>query len=267
MGSSVAVAPTGRIMIAGSIGIGTGVLADQDAAVIALTSDRARIATFGGSDGIATVDVAGDRDLGEGVDVQPDGRVVMVTTSFRSDGKSVMGVVRLTENGSLDATFSQDGRVVITFRNDVESWGGSTGSDVEVNATTGEISVGGSVTNGTAEDEGPYFAVARLDRSGTVLRRWTTLTVGYFAGVRGIDLIGRDVVAVGWIRESEAECCGWLVARFGSVEYGRKVFMPDDGRLGAFDVSIVGAKAYVVGSAESVVNGQFREGAIARFIA
>jgi uncharacterized delta-60 repeat protein len=270
IGSSVAAAPSGRVIIAGSTGVepGTGPVTDQDAAVIALTSSGSRVGTFGGSDGIATVDVAGDRDQGEGVDVQPDGRIVMVTTSTRAvDDMSLVGVVRLTQGGAPDPTFSQDGRVVITFRNDVASWGGATGADVKANATTGEVSVGGSVTTGTDEDSGPYFAVARLDRSGTVLRRWTSQDVGHFAAVRAIDLIGRDVVAVGWLRDSVADCCGWLVARFGSTAYANPVWLPGDYNSGAFDVSVEGGKAYVVGSAEATVNGQWRRGAITRFVA
>jgi uncharacterized delta-60 repeat protein len=270
IGNSVAVSPTGQIVIAGATGAdpATGSAANRDAAVIALTSTGSRVGTFGGSDGIATADVAGDRDLSEGIDVQPDGRIVVVTTSIRaSDDMSLMGVVRFTQGGALDLTYSQDARVVITFRNDVESWGGATGADVKVNASTGEVSVGGSVTTGTDEDTGPYFAVARLDQTGTVLRRWTSQGVGHFAAVRAIDLIGRDVVAVGWLRDSVADCCGWLVARFGSTAYASTVWLPGDYNSGAFDVSVEGGKAYVVGSAEATVNGQWRRGAIARFIA
>jgi len=191
-----------------------------------------------------------------------------VTTSIRAaDDMSLMGVVRFTQGGAPDPMFSQDGRVVITFRNDVESWIGATGADAKVNATTGEVSVGGSVATGTDEDTGPHFAVARLDGSGTVLQRWTSQAVGHFAAVRAIDLIGRDVVAVGWLRDSVADCCGWLVARFGSTSYANTVFLPGDYNSGAFDVSVEGGKAYVVGSTEATVSGQSRRGAIARFVA
>jgi uncharacterized delta-60 repeat protein len=269
IGSSVAAAPSGRVIIAGSTGVepGTGPVTDQDAAVIALTSSGSRVGTFGGSDGIATVDVAGDRDQGEGVDVQPDGRIVVVTTSIRAaDDMSLMGVVRFTHDGALDLTFSQDARVVITFRSDVEDWGGSAGSDVVVNPSTAEISVGGVVSYGSNDDFGYSFAVARLSGSGTVLRRWVTLPGGHFGTVRAIDLIGRDVIAVGEVRDSVADCCGWAVVRFGSIEYGNIVWLPDDYNSGAFDVSVVDAKAYVVGSVEATVNAQWRRGAIARFI-
>jgi uncharacterized delta-60 repeat protein len=269
IGTSVAVASTGRIVIAGSTGVepGTGSTADQDAAVIALSSTGSRVGTFGGSDGIATVDVAGDRDMGEGVDVQPDGRIVVVTTSIRAaDDMSLMGVVRFTHDGALDLTFSQDARVVITFRSDVENWGGSVGSDVVVNPSTGEISVAGGVSYGSNDDFGYSFAVARLCGSGTVLRRWVRLPGGHFGTVRAIDLIGRDVIAVGEVRDSVADCCGWAVVRFGSIEYGNIVWLPDDYNSGAFDVSVVDAKAYVVGSVEATVNAQWRRGAIARFI-
>ena len=270
IGNSVAVAPSGRIVIAGSTGAepGTGSIADQDAAVIALTSTGSRVGAFGGSDGIATADVAGNRDVGEGVDVQPDGRIVVVAASIRpADGMSLMGVVRFTQEGALDLTFSQDARVVITFRSDVESWGGSAGSDVVVNPSTGEISVGGVVSYGSNDDFGYSFAVARLSGSGTVLRRWVTLPDGHFGSVRAIDLIGRDVIAVGEVRDSVADCCGWAIVRFGSIEYDNIVFLPDDYNSGAFDVSVEGGKAEVVGSVEAMVNGQSRRGAIARFIA
>jgi hypothetical protein len=94
-----------------------------------------------------------------------------------------------------------------------------------------------------------------------------TLPDGHFGSVRAIDLIGRDVIAVGEVRDSVADCCGWGIVRLGSIEYDNIVFLPDDYNSGAFDVSVESPTAFVAGSVEAVVNGQTRRGAIARFIA
>ena len=270
MGSTVSVTPTGRIVVAGTTNVFFPSEPETtDAAAVVLTAAGARSRTFGGGDGIATVDLAGDQDTGEGVAVQPDGKIVLVLTSWIPGAvEPRLALARLTSGGALDASFSGDGRMLITFRADVPRWQGSYGGDVEVHAGTGDVYAGGSVANDTDEDAGAYFAVARVSSSGMVERRWTTLG-GHLGGLSAISLVGRDVVAVGSWRWSVADCCAWSIARFGSVEYLRPLNFEEetDFNGGAFDVDVVDGKAFVVGDVSAEVNGQSRSGAVARFIA
>lgn len=108
-GSSLALGADSRIIVGGW----TAGVQSCDIAVAVLTENGALDPTFS-KDGLVTLDVRGNQDLGNAILVEPDGAIVVGGTSSRLS--SVLAnttkdfvVVRFTAAGVLDATFSKDG--------------------------------------------------------------------------------------------------------------------------------------------------------------
>ncbi len=66
--------------------------------------------TFGG-DGKVTTDIGTSYDEGYDVAIQQDGKIVVAGSSYNTSGNSDFAVVRYNTDGSLDNTFSDDGKV------------------------------------------------------------------------------------------------------------------------------------------------------------
>ena len=103
--------------------------------------------TFSG-DGWAHTDLSGIFDQADAVAVQPNGRIVLAGFA---GGAGRFALVRFTTTGTLDTTFSGDGRVIP----DVRGFANAVGVQ-----TNGKIVVAGGGRNGS-------FAVARLNGNGT----------------------------------------------------------------------------------------------------
>lgn len=97
--------------------------------------------------------------------VQPDGKLVVAGYSAKdlySSYTYVFGVARFNRDGTLDASFGQDGVVVVDF-------GNSAGASSVALQPDGKIVVGGSV--GYYPDQGPWeadFALVRLTGEGVL---------------------------------------------------------------------------------------------------
>ena len=102
--TDVAIAPGGKIVIAGQVG--------GDFAVARLHPSGVLDFTFDG-DGLQRIDFGpGNVDEAEGVAVQTDGKVVVAGTTRSADGTaSAAALARLNADGSLDDTFGTNGRV------------------------------------------------------------------------------------------------------------------------------------------------------------
>lgn len=133
-------------------------------------------------DGSQTTDFGGD-DRASGVALQPDGKIVAVGASA-VDGPSAEDFVlaRYNTDGSLDMTFSGDGRQTTEFA-------GARGSarDVALQAD-GKIIVVGTSSDPDPDADGFVFAVARYNPDGSLDTtfsgdgRQTTELVDLFAG-------------------------------------------------------------------------------------
>lgn len=98
--------PNGRILAAGRVGAS----GDEDFAVLRLRRKGGLDTSFGGGDGVATVDL-GDDDGIAFVGRDPKGRIVAVGWSEAS-GASRFAVARLLPGGALDGSFSGDGKKI-----------------------------------------------------------------------------------------------------------------------------------------------------------
>jgi uncharacterized delta-60 repeat protein len=160
--NAVLVQPNGRIVVAGGGTAGTAFC------VARLRSNGALDTTFcfGGK---RTIDFGTDDDIAQGAALQPDGKIVLVGGS-----RTVAAVARLNANGSLDTTFSGDGKR--TF-----SWGAfSRVRDVLV------LPNGKLVLAGFSGPEGGNVQVGRMNANGAFD---TTFGTG---GKTAIDFGGDD---------------------------------------------------------------------------
>ncbi|MEL6750483.1 MAG: tandem-95 repeat protein, partial [Pseudomonadota bacterium] len=103
----VVVQPDGKIIAVGNVSDA------DDALVIRYNTDGSLDATFGGGDGIFELDIPGLQARGLGLDLQSDGKIIMVGEANVSGSFSGM-VARLNTDGTLDGTFGGGSNPVIT---------------------------------------------------------------------------------------------------------------------------------------------------------
>jgi uncharacterized delta-60 repeat protein len=96
--------------------------------------------TFSG-DGKFNITMGSNTNYCEAVVVQPDGKIIIGGTFFTPAGREI-GIVRLTESGILDTTFSNDGKANFA----VPITGGVELADMKLQST-GQILVSGSIQN------------------------------------------------------------------------------------------------------------------------
>lgn len=161
--NAIALQSDGRIVIVGS----TNTSGTNDFLVCRLTDDGLLDNTFD-TDGIVTTDnirlsTGSSSETASAVAIQSDGSIVVVGTGYSgnlSEGfYDEFAVVRYTSNGSLDNTFSDDGKFT-TGGNDTDA-----GNAVAIQSD-GKILVGG-----TSLDGNTYIyqvAVLRLNSDGTL---------------------------------------------------------------------------------------------------
>jgi uncharacterized delta-60 repeat protein len=150
---SVAVQPDGKIVIGG--------YADTQPATFLV----ARVTAFGqadptfSGDGFATADLSvNGTDQGEKVLIQPDGKIILVGSAFLG-GDWDFAAARFNTDGTLDATFSGDGKISIGFG------GNDLCYDAVLQADGKLVMVGGTEDLYLADKD---FAVARLHPEGSL---------------------------------------------------------------------------------------------------
>jgi uncharacterized delta-60 repeat protein len=117
---AVVLQPDGKIVCAG----GGGDSFSSDFQIVRLNADGSSDTTFDG-DGHVAIDFASSGDGAYGLALQPDGKIIAAGRSRTSpaDGtRDNYAVARLLPDGSLDATFSGDGKVTTDFAN-LEDYG------------------------------------------------------------------------------------------------------------------------------------------------
>ncbi|MET0510504.1 MAG: hypothetical protein ABW135_02315 [Thermoleophilaceae bacterium] len=159
---AVLVQPNGRIVVAGDGGPASSFC------VARLRTNGALDATFG-SAGKRVIDFGGANESTQGAALQPDGKIVLAGASDLR-----VAVARVNPNGSLDTTFSGDGKM--TF-----SWGALSRASAVLVLPNGKILLGGF-----SGPEGGNIQVARLNANGALD---TTFGTG---GKAPVDLGGDD---------------------------------------------------------------------------
>jgi uncharacterized delta-60 repeat protein len=149
-GRSLAIAVDGKLVVGGTKKNGTL----SDFLVVRYNQDGTLDNTFGGS-GIVVTDLGSNADEGYSLVINPDNKVLL---SGRTGSTSVLGMVRYDPDGSLDASFGNNGKVVMSSGNGPSLWQAVALQD------TDRIIVAGSSDTGPTTD----FAVARYLNNGTL---------------------------------------------------------------------------------------------------
>lgn len=108
----IALQNDGKIVVAGSSNDGGN---NSDFAIARYHANGTVDNSFNGT-GRVTVSIS-NRDYGEGIAIQEDGKIVVVGWSYISTTNDDMAVVRLNADGTLDANFNGTGKVVVDFAN------------------------------------------------------------------------------------------------------------------------------------------------------
>ena len=144
----LAVQPDGKIVVAGQTSVGT------DAIVWRLAPNGALDRSFDG-DGKLTINASGTERV-SGVVRQPDGKIVVSGSSAPNFSFPDAAAFRLNANGTLDTSFSGDGKALV----------GGPGDEIATAVALqpdGKIVLSGTTT--TADDDGAVF---RLTASGNL---------------------------------------------------------------------------------------------------
>lgn len=251
-GNSVAIQNDGRIVVAGTArrGLPGQWIGIADFAIARFNADGTPDTSFD-VDGKTTVDFYGFDDLGNGLAIQGDGRIVVAGSASHDFGVMDFGVVRFDANGALDASFDADGLVTT----DIGMW--DDGTAVAIQADGNIVVVGGTVV-----PFGHYyeFALARYDTSGA-------LDPGFGAGGKVVTdfILGSDyatdvliqgdgrIVAAGWASDpADVELLidfglarydtngaldptfgigGKVMTDFGHIDYGQAVALQSDCKI------------------------------------
>jgi uncharacterized delta-60 repeat protein len=159
----VLVQPNGRIVVAGSGGAST------QFCVARLRSNGLLDTTFG-SRGKRKIDFGGEDERAFAAALQPDGKIVVAGDSHVQQ----VAVARLNANGSLDATFSADGKKLF-------SWGAVSRATGVIVLPNGKLLLGGF-----SGPEGGNIQAARLNANGALDGTFGT------GGIATVDLGGTE---------------------------------------------------------------------------
>jgi uncharacterized delta-60 repeat protein len=152
VGRSVVIQPDGKIVVAGTAGIGT----PAELAVARYNTDGTLDTSFS-ADGKVTTTFGTDGDYGFAVAIQSNGKIVVAgTANITTDAE--FAVVRYNMDGTLDNNFGVGGVVTTDFGS-----GYDLGRTVTIQPD-GKIAVAGDSQVGTEQD----FAIARYNTDGTL---------------------------------------------------------------------------------------------------
>jgi uncharacterized delta-60 repeat protein len=164
-------------------------------------------------DGLLSLDPGYGDDSAAAVAIQADGKIVVagvVAHVYRTEAD--FAVVRLRRNGTLDRTFSRDGLATVNLagkREDI-AWSLAIQRDGRI------VVAGGSGIGVRAED--PRFAFVRLNRNGTLDRRFGKRLVrpGPSGGYARAILVARDgriLVGGRVFDDADHDASAWALTR------------------------------------------------------
>lgn len=167
-------------------------------------------ATFGGGDGIVTSDFTSAIDQAYAVAVQGDGKIVVAGGAPYSKNAS-FAIARYNTDGSLDVTFSGDGKVRVNLSRYYDAaWGIAVQTDGKVVAA-GDYSIGSGNSG---------FAVLRFDESGVLDPTFggdgkiVTQFTKHDDGVAGLALQGDGKILVSGGAASDTRHSKIAIARY-----------------------------------------------------
>lgn len=252
--------------------------ADRELVLVKLTAAAALDTTFGGGDGIASLNVqsGGNAELFRGIAVQSDGKVVVsgiVEDEVNSIDRDV-AVVRFDAAGSLDTSFGAGGIVRLDLNSAIINGTTATGTDftwgLDVDANN-KIYVHAAQRGEGLDNANPRtdtdFAVVRLDPDGTLDSTFGTggkflldiqrsQATGSTGGTRDIHVLADgSILASGYTNSSglgsrqpviyKLTSAGVLDTSFATIGFFHEVVMNTD--MECYGLSIAGNKITTAG--------------------
>jgi uncharacterized delta-60 repeat protein len=248
-GRAVAIQADGRIVVVGSSNappIPGGAAQPWDFALVRYNVDGSLDASFSG-DGMQITDFGGV-DRASGIAIQADRRIVAV-----GESGSDFGLARYNTDGSLDASFSGDGRQTTDFGGDDDAGG------IVIQGDGRLVAAGGSFAGGDGD-----FAVARykadgsLDTSFSGDGKQTTDFDGYeYGGGVAIQADDRIVVSGTSIPSgADSDFGDFAVARYDTTGSLDASFSGDGRQTTNFDVEDTGQDVAIGADGKIVVAGK-----------
>jgi uncharacterized delta-60 repeat protein len=184
--TDVVVQSDGKTIVVGQRMPGSAAYVERDHFYLArFNVDGSIDATYGAARNGRVVVHVGDTDKDSAAyaaTLQNDGKLVVVgIADDEVFGSPQFGVARFNSNGTLDTSFSEDGKATIEF-NDAFATAIAIQSD-------GKIVIGGSDFNGTGLSKNTDFALARLNANGSLD---TSFNSGVFSGGKKTVGLGAD---------------------------------------------------------------------------
>jgi uncharacterized delta-60 repeat protein len=203
--TSVAIQGDGYIVVAGGVGG-----PDARFGVVRYDASGALDPTFGGGDGIVTINVSKKFDRATGVGIQSGGRIVVAGGVARDGTNPDFAAVGLLSSGDLDQAFGSGGILRTDFNNGSFDW--PTGGLII--QPDDKVIVGGHTFNRSAPKD-PLMAMARYSPEGQLDATFNSdgmWSANFIAlrrpeGIWGMTLEGTSIVGAG------------QMATFGSFVY------------------------------------------------
>jgi uncharacterized delta-60 repeat protein len=249
--------PKGTIVGAGRVGTGAG----TDMAVMRLRTGGGADTSFGGGDGVTTLDFNGDEDTVGGVARDGHGRIVVAGDAVDA-GAPEFALARVRRGGAPDPSFSDDGEQTTALLGL-----GSSALDVAVDGNDRVIAVGYT----QSEPSGYQAAIVRYREDGTLDPNFSSDGV-VFPDVTGtsdlawaVDVDGKNRVVVAGAYTTPGDVERWFVLRLrpggaldttfagdGIREFGRwpGAGSTDDGR--AYAVAVADSGRLLMGGYQEV---------------
>lgn len=177
---SIAIQADNKIVVAG---YATAANASSDNFAVARYNTNGSLDTTFSADGMLTTDLGTASDIGEGVVIQSDGKILVTGETQPGGNNENFALVRYNTNGSLDNTFGTGGITTTDF------FGDNDNPSSLVLQPDGKIIVAGFTFNGTSF---PDFALAKYKTNGTLDSTFGTagkLWTEFGAGVNVISSI------------------------------------------------------------------------------
>ncbi len=155
--SSVIIQPDGKILVAGSSNNGT----DSDFALVRYNSNGSLDTSFSGDGKVTTAISFASSDYSRLMSLQSDGKILLFGSSTVSGGKPNLAIVRYNSDGSIDTSFSGDGKITTdtAFFSSIAAM--TTQAD-------GKVLVAGTYYDSASTLNYYYFALARYNSDGSL---------------------------------------------------------------------------------------------------